>query len=78
MKEVLVRDKGIVCDFKRVVQGLCHIWEVGTEGKFTDDMRKIHELVIYMLMTSVAVPQCRYVQISGHPLYLQSAPYPTR
>lgn len=43
VEEVLVRDKGLFCDFKSIVQWLRHIREMGAKREFGNDMGEIHD-----------------------------------
>lgn len=61
MKEVLVCDKWIPCHFKRIIQRLHDVWEIGTKGKFSDNMGQVHQVMGGMLATSVTVAESSYV-----------------
>jgi len=62
-KVVLICNKVIMCNFERVVEGLGDLWEMFAEGKFSDDMGKVHEVVVYMDVTAVAMAKGSNVKI---------------
>jgi len=55
MDKVLVGDEMFVSKLKGIVQRLGDVREVGAKRKFCDDVGQIHQVVVNMLMTGVAM-----------------------
>lgn len=64
--EVLESGKRFLSDFKGVIQRLCDIRIVWPKGKFGDNMRQVHSLVLSVLvtMTTVSMSKGSDVEVS--------------
>jgi len=63
MKEILVSDEMFVSKLEGIVQWLGDVREVWAKGKFRDYVGQIHQVMVNMLVASVAMPKSCDMQV---------------